>query len=499
MILNLDKREIIGLLVVSLINFLLKIPFTAKGFFAFTYDQGRDFLAVAKIIYDKDLTLIGPTTGLPGIFYGPWWYYFLAPLLFFSGGDPQNVANYFGLLGLATIIALYMLIKSLTHNFFLAICLAAVASMSSFYLFIPTLIWSPTLVPILLIFFFFILSKIMVSTKSIYFFLLGVTSLLIADAGAAFGAMLTLSLLMTPLIFRKTFFRREFFLTILGAFLILLPRILFELRNNFLITKSIASYLFQPRVYGEKTPIFSRFLERIDHFWGIFSSSYAAGNKILGLLIIIFISLIVLGVLRNKNTARNFTRDSILLYGLFLLFAFLVGFSVFPDRVWDYYLVGLPIIITVIISRIMARAFDTKNLRLIVILFLIILVVLNFNRGLVSPFKISWEGDGASYRNQKKVMDYIASLNPRSYSLYAYSPAIFDYAFDYLVFWYTKKSLLEEPKYGQNLMYLIIRDDPDHTYLLRGWYGDKTKDNTTLVERKTFPGDLVVEKHLRND
>jgi len=209
--------------------------------------------------------------------------------------------------------------------------------------------------------------------------------------------------------------------------------------------------------------------------------------------------LIVLGVLRNKNTARNFTRDSILLYGLFLLFAFLVGFSVFPDRVWDYYLVGLPIIITVIISRIMARAFDTKNLRLIVILFLIILVVLNFNRGLVSPFKISWEGDGASYRNQKKVMDYIASLNPRSYSLYAYSPAIFDYAFDYLVFWYTKKSLLEEPKYGQNLMYLIIRDDPDHTYLLRGWYGDKTKDNTTLVERKTFPGDLVVEKHLRND
>src|SRR3989304_1888047 len=101
--LKLSRIDYIGLLILTLVNLLLKIPITAQGFFAFTYDQGRDLLKVAQIVFEHQPTLIGPTSGLQGIFYGPWWYYFLSPILFFSKGNPQGVANFFGLLAVLTV------------------------------------------------------------------------------------------------------------------------------------------------------------------------------------------------------------------------------------------------------------------------------------------------------------------------------------------------------------------------------------------------------------
>ena len=52
----------------------------------YTYDQGRDFLKAEEIIQDKNLTFIGPTTGMAGVNHGAWWYYFLLiPYIIFNG------------------------------------------------------------------------------------------------------------------------------------------------------------------------------------------------------------------------------------------------------------------------------------------------------------------------------------------------------------------------------------------------------------------------------
>ena len=96
-------------------------------------------------------------------------------------------------------------------------------------------------------------------------------------------------------------------------------------------------------------------------------------------------------------------------------------------------------------------------------------------------------------------MDYISSKHLENYSVFKYSPAIFDYPFDYLFYWYERRGLLEIPKDNQRLIYLVIREESSKKYYKSGWYGDKTKDKTVVLERKKFPGDLVVEKHLKND
>src|SRR3989344_3787237 len=55
---------------------------------AFHYDQGRDALVIWDLINKGKLFLIGPVTGIAGIFRGPFYYYLMAPFYFLGKGSP---------------------------------------------------------------------------------------------------------------------------------------------------------------------------------------------------------------------------------------------------------------------------------------------------------------------------------------------------------------------------------------------------------------------------
>ena len=195
------------------------------------------------------------------------------------------------------------------------------------------------------------------------------------------------------------------------------------------------------------------------------------------------------------NIRKDFSIGFLLIMALFVLFSF----TVYPDVVWDYYLTGLPVIFFSILALYLAHLVKNKALKLPVYLLILFLLIINFDKNVTQPVKITWLGDGATYRNPKAALDYIAQQNPKDYSFYSFSPSIFDYPFEYLIYWYSREGLLEKPQENQKLAYLIIREASSRSYLSTGWYGDKTKDKTTILESKEFPGDLIVEKHYRND
>ncbi len=66
------KKEYLFLYLILIIGSLLRLQGVFTNSFAFTYDVGRDMLALWDIVYVHNITLIGPTTGIPGVFYGPW-------------------------------------------------------------------------------------------------------------------------------------------------------------------------------------------------------------------------------------------------------------------------------------------------------------------------------------------------------------------------------------------------------------------------------------------
>lgn len=60
----------------------------------FIYDQGRDMAKWAELAAGNP-TLVGPTTGLSGLFLGPLWYYLGFPGYLLSGGQPLGVMLWF--------------------------------------------------------------------------------------------------------------------------------------------------------------------------------------------------------------------------------------------------------------------------------------------------------------------------------------------------------------------------------------------------------------------
>src|SRR3990167_4634228 len=55
----------------------------------FFFDQGRDALVIWRLWHEGKLFLIGPVTGLAGIFLGPLYYYLIAPFYLMGGGNPR--------------------------------------------------------------------------------------------------------------------------------------------------------------------------------------------------------------------------------------------------------------------------------------------------------------------------------------------------------------------------------------------------------------------------
>lgn len=484
------KSQIPSLAIILITAALLRFPLVSQGFFAFTTDQGRDLLAVKDIVENLNLTLIGPTTGLPGIFYGPWWYYFLSPLFFISQGNVQTIAVIFAAIGVATIVLLYLLIKKVTSNIAVALFAAATAAMSGPFINSSSQIWSPSLVLPLMTAYVFSLHKILQKNPApLWFLTLGASCALIADSGAAFGIMLTVATIVTGVFFKINFSGKNFSLFFLGIVLVLLPRIIFDLRNDFLITKSAINWITAPSIYQENLTLVQRMINRLDMFYLNFAQTFAQSSK---LLATIPLAILIFSLAKAKV---QLLANSLFKFLLTIVFLIFLGFTLFPDAVWDYYLAGLPIIFTFLLVFALAQI-PAKN-KIYLPIFIFVLLAVNFRPKILSPFSITWQGDGAVYRNQIRVIDDLKNELKGDYSLFIYSPSGTDYPFHYILGYYHKTGQIDLPEDGQRRMYLILRDDQTHSFMPTGWYGDKTRNKTKLQQRREYTGNIIVEKHER--
>ena len=95
------------ILIILLLAFILR-AYRIEALLDFHYDQGRD----AKIIWDLwhsgKLFLIGPTTGLDGIFLGPFYYYLIAPFYLIGGGNPVVPSLFLSFLVTVSLFVLYL-------------------------------------------------------------------------------------------------------------------------------------------------------------------------------------------------------------------------------------------------------------------------------------------------------------------------------------------------------------------------------------------------------
>ncbi len=84
----LDHKFVYFLLFIILGFGLFLRVYNLNNILGFYYDQGRDALIIWNLWHLGDIPFIGPTTGIAGIFRGPFYYYLITPFYLLGKGNP---------------------------------------------------------------------------------------------------------------------------------------------------------------------------------------------------------------------------------------------------------------------------------------------------------------------------------------------------------------------------------------------------------------------------
>lgn len=224
---------ILGLIL--LVAFFFRV-YKLDVFYIFEHDQDLYSWIVKDIWIDHHLRLIGQVTSIEGVFIGPFFYYLLVPFFALSGMNPISAAYFAAILGLLTVISIYYVFQ---HFFGKAVGLfgAAIYATSLGPVFndrwvvptVSTTIWSVWLL-------YAVFSLIEGKTKSLI-----VAAILIGLIWHIHVALLPLIpvLVLAFLMAKQRLTPKIAGISLLAFAALTTPFWIFELKHNFLQTKSL--------------------------------------------------------------------------------------------------------------------------------------------------------------------------------------------------------------------------------------------------------------------
>lgn len=487
-----SRLTFITLILILIAGFYLRIGGIISFSFAFTYDVGRDMLELQRIS-NLDIPLIGPTTGLAGLYYGPWWYYILTPAFLISRGNPQGVAFFMVLTGLAAILLGYFLGKMINGKT-LELVIASFISLSAVTVGISSQIWNPNIIPPLIILVLILLMQLSIKKSFLISFSIGFLLGLIFDSEIVFGVLFVISFIFSYIyVFKKKLLNLSAFYIALGFFATLLPRLLFETRHGFVMTKSFLIDKGESQRIFDYEHFFNALPERITTYISQFGDTF--GINFIFALFIIFGAAVIWITLRKYSKKKELT---LLITSLIILSVFIIGSSFFARAIWGHYIVGLPVLYIIIVSLTLILL-SRKYLYLSVLIFAILLFTslkpVEVYSNLSNP---NWEGDAAVYRNQLAVINYIyKNAEGKKFNYTAYTPAVHDYAYRYLFDWYGRNKYNQVPeKETQDLLYIIIEPDPGYEGRITDWLKIREGDGKVINEQ-IIKGGIKVQTRTR--
>ncbi len=139
------------MLLIFLISILPSLQSVILGGFPFWFDPARDLLLALDNL--KKVTLIGPPTGIPGLFYGPYWIWLLSLPLLISR-DPRFVVLVVQTLPYLVIfpLLLWQFRRLFTPMTVVALWLLFILAFNKY----ATFLWNPHLAPLLFLFLTFL-------------------------------------------------------------------------------------------------------------------------------------------------------------------------------------------------------------------------------------------------------------------------------------------------------------------------------------------------------
>ncbi len=383
--------------------------------------------------------------------------------------------------------------------------------------------WSANPMPFMTTFYFLSLISIINKPTTLNSFMAGLISGLSMQIEAAFGVLFFPFLVMLYLIKRP---RIRYFLTTLAVFLAtLIPQLVFELRHDFLMTKTFFNeVLGKSTILGEKLSLYQTFTSHITSFLGGINNILIENSQISSSIFLIAIIYLIYRIYKRKLATLYL--NTFFLAFFFILFAFIFYmFYHYPLKGW--YLLGLHIPFLFIFGVFLVDLFSLKkwfisigaSLFLTAIIINIILSQMRF-----IPKNTDRSSDPSNIRNEMEEIAFIYKYaNGDGFRAYNYMPSVYDFPYQYLYWWMGNKKygyhpntltyLDNVPKYivsnekfldkkrapkDIDLIFLLI--EPDENLERRAaWLGNFVK--YCLVENKKFewPTEIQVRRVCKNN
>ena len=400
----------------------------------YTYDQGRDFLKAAEIIQDKNITFIGPTAGIQGLFHGALYYYLLTiPFLIFKGAPIGFYYFNFFIQFVSFVFFAYFL-----HKFFgsqVSLIISLLIASSPYFIFTSIFVGNNIMVlPVFLAFLianFYLLEK-KIKKPQLLLLIIGLLLGFTTEFELAFGLFLIpVYLLITTLLknFRSIFYAKKNFLLFLsGLFIPFIPRLLFELKNNFMQTRILWSYLMHPS--GQNTRLYSQIVqERINLFYGYFTSLFV--NDFLFKIFFILFILTAYFFLENKIKKYHYSVNFFLLLIIFLFFLSTLNNGGF---FWGNYFEGIQYLILIILASILSFQLQTQSVILDFLKVGVLIVIFLLNLNSILKSNNSKPNAVGTLKLQTQVVNYIFQKEQQmdTYCVKVYTPPVIPHTYNYL-------------------------------------------------------------------
>ncbi len=488
----------IALLIVFILGAWFRIEGVITQSFAFTYDVGRDLLAVRDIVSLEKIPLIGQTTGLPGLFYGPWWYYILTPSFILASGNPTGVALFMAISGILTALLGFKVGKNI-GGIVLGLVFASFLALSPVMIAVASQIWNPNLIPLFIVLFMYCTHLIFVSLEKnkrvngLYFLLSGLLLGLILDSEIVFGLLFAIGVIISTIIFLRKRLKFTYYLFFISGFLLIMsPRILFELRHDFLMTNSLLSFVGSAFSSSQSGQSLFNPINSFMALYRLWTETVAREDLFLGSISAFLITFILFYFYKKLGKEEKF----FLSLSLIVTTVFLIGLSFFPGDIWGHYIVGIPILYIFVLSIAVSKSLENlKKIRFFLVSAVIACLILYINpTQAVSRYqKPLWEGDASLYRNQLAVIDNIyKQADGKDFNYVVYTPPVHDFTYQYIFLWYGKKHYGYIPKKEKSsLFFLIIEPDYQHPFRLTNWLEERKNDGRIIKEQKEKGGIIL--------
>lgn len=499
------SKNIKIILMILLIGVLYRLVLTSNGNFLFNMDNARDMVDIREMVILKKPRLIAHTSSIAGVFYGPAWYYLSSIPFLITGGNPYGSIV---LLIFLWAIGGFFLLKLISRfgKFWILIAgflwiASNIVGFATFYAFNPN--------PMILLtpLFIYLIEKYLNTNSLLYSSLVWFLGGLFFNFQMNFSMfipfiILTIVLLSNPSLLKS----KNFWIGSLFFIITLLPQIIFDIKHQFIMTKSLIRFLTTP----SEESLFKTPMERIPYvskqFYDILSSTFMNSKLLTNILI-------VLTLVVSLRISKKTKKDLLILIPLFFILIPMIFFILIPVTIASWHISAVSTTAILLSLVILKGIFDINPLgKIFSIILAFYMIFLSFLNIVDSSKAKPSSQDPSLYRNEIVVIDYVYKYaNGQNFKVYTYLPSVYDYPYQYLFWWYGKKKygyIPGEYVYSPNkppyipsqekfqgrkdnlskLMFLI--KEPDRNYTRAGWEGEFVSLET--VEKQMI-GPLEIE------